>query len=283
MGKRIFSWMLVLTVLLGLLPGAASAADIDPDTWFDEDGRELVVCGVTVTPENARDILEGSSYSGSTAELSFMSRGSTFVPILTLTDLTLNDPIQHVVKYTGTGAPDDILYIEIVNRNTEESVFSTAENNIFVTDASLDLSGGKLTLEESVYSALEVENGDLHIHDIVLNAAGWDSGIRVKNGKLTVSGRDTVVTLTSGHKQQYGEPDTSPVYGLDSAPSAPWGCVHFERRSGHHRPRGGKGRGGGERQSIQRLHQGEGRRGHHRGAGHQKGSRPYRGRRDRHL
>lgn len=219
MKKRLFSLTLVLTLLLGLLPTVAMAADVDPDTWFSEGSRKLVVCGVTVTAENAGNILEGTDYSDSGhAEFGFYTQGSAIKPTLTLTDLNVEDRnLYHIVEYMGSGlnksdlgrCQEDVLYIRIDGTNT----FHAYQDDIDVRDASLDicsLSGGTLTLESTWASELEVQNGDLHIHDIILNAGGTDGGIDVSNGTLTVSGEDTVVTSEDG---RWG---TTPVFRLYS-------------------------------------------------------------------
>lgn len=171
-----------------------------------------MVCGVPVTAGNAGNILAGTDYeSCGRAEFALVQSGGAVRPTLTLTDLEVDDrSLNNIVKYAGSGlnmgdlyrAQDDILYLQIVGANT----FHAYQADIDVENASLDLSGpsgGTLTLENSWATELEVTNGDLHIHDIILTAGGTDGGIQVANGTLTVSGEDTVVTSHSGRFGTY--------------------------------------------------------------------------------
>lgn len=188
--------------------------DPDIEAWLQN--RTLKVCGVTVTPENAHDILAGTSYSNGAepAQLALYVQGDTKRLVLRLKDLNVDDSEQdtkldHVIEYIGTGAPDDVLYVEIWNLLSEKSTFVSSAGNavdISVDDGSLDLSGfnGDATntldlLGRIGPTNLRVRDGDLHIHDITLTADGWgDDGIYVVNGRLTVSGEDTVVTTKAG-------------------------------------------------------------------------------------
>lgn len=202
----------------------------NPDIVEWLQNRTLKVCGVTVTPENAHDILAGTSYynGAEPAQFACYVRGDTKRFALRLTDLNVDDSAQdtkldHVIEYIGTGAPDDVLYVEIWNLLSEESTFVSSARNavdISVEDGSLDLSGfhgdatNTLNLEGTMGPRnLEVRNGDLHIHDITLTADGWgEDGIYVSNGRLTVSGEDTVVTTTAGT----GRGGSTPIDDLKS-------------------------------------------------------------------
>lgn len=208
MKKRVLSLLLALVMVLTLLPTGALAVTTDLAQWLGEGNRALKVCGVTVTADNARNILAGTDYAGcGRAEFCFMVQGSNIMPTLILDGLNVDDTsLDYVVEYEGsrlnssdTGRfQEDILYIRL----DRDCALHARGNDIEVRNASLDLSGligdEKLTLVNSWPSELEVENGDLHIHDCALDASGIDVGIEVTNGALTVSGEDTVVSFHCG-------------------------------------------------------------------------------------
>ena len=107
MKKRLLSLILALFMLLGLLPAgtvtASAAADVGQ--WLSEGNRLLMVCGITVTKENAGNILVGSTYGNSgSAQFTFMVQGDTVMPTLILDGLNVDDTtLNQAVKHVGSG------------------------------------------------------------------------------------------------------------------------------------------------------------------------------------